>query len=165
MWAESGAESGLAGHHAVLENDATDDDGDGGGELSGEAEGRGCGGDVAWFDEGLERDQGGLEIRAYAYPGDDLEGEDAAPRAGVGEIDVETEANGHEEHAEVDGREVLARFFNEDADDDGGEGEGEDEGEEVDARKNGASTEDGLEVERVEVGAGDEDEAVDEADA
>ena len=61
-----------------------------------------------------------------------MEGEDAAPGAGVGEIDVETEADGHEKHAEVDGGQVLACLFDEDADEDGGEGEGEDEGEEVD---------------------------------
>ena len=66
MRAESGAEGGFAGHHAVLEDDAADDDGDGGGELADEAEGRGCGGDVAGLDEGLERDEGGLEIRADA---------------------------------------------------------------------------------------------------
>ena len=54
--AESGAQGGFAGHHAVLEDDAADDDGDGGGELADEAESRGCGGDVAGLDEGLEGD-------------------------------------------------------------------------------------------------------------
>lgn len=66
MRAQRGAEGGFAGHHAVLENDTADDDGDGGGELADEAEGGGCGGDVARLDEGLERDEGGLEVRAYA---------------------------------------------------------------------------------------------------
>lgn len=62
-----------------------------------------------------------------------MEGEDAGPGAGVGEVDVETKAEGHEEDAEVDGGKVLACFFDEDADDNGGEGEGEDEGEEIDS--------------------------------
>ena len=66
MRAQSGAEGGFAGHHAVLENDTADDDGDGGGELADEAEGGRCGGDVPWLDEGLERDEGGLKIRADA---------------------------------------------------------------------------------------------------
>ena len=54
-------------------------------------------------------------------------------------------------------------FLDEDAAGDGDEGEGEDEGEEIDARENGGGAEGGLEIEREEVGAGDEDEAVDEA--
>ena len=93
-----------------------------------------------------------------------MEGEDAAPGGGVGEVDVEAETDGHKEDAEVDGGQVLACFLDEDADDDGGEGEGDDEGKEVDAAEDRTGAEDGLEVERVEVGAGDEDEAVDEAD-
>ena len=163
--AESGAEGGFAGHHAILEDDAADDDGDGGGELADEAEGCGRGCDISRLDEGLEGYEGGLEIGAYAEAGDDLVGYDAAPGAGVGEIDKESEADGHEEDAEVDGGKVLACFFDEDADDDGGKGEGEDEGEEVDAGEDWGGAENGLEVEGVEVGAGDEDEAVDEADA
>ena len=82
--AESGAECRFAGHHAVLEDHAADDDGDGGGELADEAEGCGRGCNVSRLDEGLEGYEGGLEVGAYAEAGDDLVGEDAAPGAGVG---------------------------------------------------------------------------------
>ena len=99
-----------------MEDDAADDDGDGGCELADETERCCCGGDVAGFDVGLEGDEGGLEVGADAYAGYDLEGEDAAPCAAVGEVDVEAETYGHEEDAEVDGGEVLACFFDEDAD-------------------------------------------------
>jgi len=50
----------------VLEDDAADDDGDGGCEVAHEAERRGCGGDVLVCDEGLQCDEGGLEVRADA---------------------------------------------------------------------------------------------------
>ena len=65
-WPERGAEGGFARHHAVLEDDAADDDGDGGGELADETERGSCGGDVAGLDEGLECDQWGLEVGADA---------------------------------------------------------------------------------------------------
>ena len=115
-WAERRLQGRFAVHHSVLENDAADDDGDGGGELADETECRRCGSDVAGLDIRLERDEGGLEVRTNAYAGDDLEGEDAAPGAAAGEVDVETETKGHEDDAEVDWREVLACFLDEDAD-------------------------------------------------
>lgn len=81
-----------------------------------------------------------------------------------GEIDVEAEPEGHEEQAEVDGREVLACFADEDADDGGGEGKGNDKGKEVDATEDGRSTKHGLEIEGKEIAAGDEGHAMTEAD-
>ena len=149
--------------HAVLEDDAADDDGDGGREVADEAEGGGGGGDVAGRDERLHCDEGRLEVRADAEAGDDLKDDDARPGRRGGEVEVEAEAEGHEGHAEPDGGQVLARLADEDADGGGHEGEGEDEGEEVDARQERGGAEHGLEVERQEVGAADEDEAVAEA--
>ena len=90
--------------------------------------------------------------------------DDAGPGGVGGQVDVEAEAEGHEEEAEVDGREVLAGLADEDADGGGGEGERDDEGEEVDAAEDGGGAEHGLEVEGEEVGAGDEGHAVGEAD-
>ncbi len=49
-WAEGGAEGGFALGHAILEDDAADDDGNGGGEVADEAKGCGCGGNVFWLD-------------------------------------------------------------------------------------------------------------------
>ncbi len=162
--AEGGLERGTVLLHAVLEDDAADDDGDGGGEVADEAEGGGGGGDVLGSDEGLEGDEGGLEVRADADAGDDLEDDDAGPGRVGGEVDKEAEAEGHERHAGPDGGEVLAGLADEDADGGGHEGEGEDEGKEVEARAERGGAEHGLEVEREEVGAADEDEAVAEAD-
>ena len=114
--AERGSQGGFAVHHAVLEDDAADDDGDGGRELADEPERCGCGGNVSRLDVRLERDERGLEIWANAHAGDDLEGENAAPGAAVGEVDVEAEADGHEYDAEVDWGQVFACFLDEDAD-------------------------------------------------
>ena len=150
--------------HAVLEDNTADNDGDGGSQIPREAKRRGRGRDILRFDERLQRDERGLEIRAHAQTGDDLVDDDAGPRCVWGKIDVEAETEGHEEHAEVDGREVLASFADEDADGGGGEGEGNDEGEEVDATQDGGSTEHGLEIEGEEIAAGDEGHAVTEAD-
>lgn len=127
MWAEGGAQGIFAFGHAVLEDDAADDDGDGGGEITDEAKGCGCGGDVFWFNAGLESYERGLEVGADAHAGDELEDDDAGPGFVVGEVDEEAEAEGHEEHAEPDGREVLSCLFNEDAGGHGGEGESDDE--------------------------------------
>ena len=86
------------------------------------------------MDQRLQRDERGLEIWAYAQAGDDLVDDDAGPGAPtVGKIEEEAEAEGHEDHAEPDGREVEACFLDEDADDGGGEGHGENVGEEVKA--------------------------------
>ena len=81
----------------------------------------------------MEGYQWALKIGTDAEAGDDLVGENAAPLAAVGKVDVEAETEGHEEDAEPDWGQVLACFFDEDANDYGGEGEGDDEGEEVDA--------------------------------
>lgn len=77
--------------HAVLEDDAADDDGDRGGDVAREAERCGRGGDVAGLDERLQRDERGLEVGAHAKPGDDLVDDEFRPFAAVvGKIDVET---------------------------------------------------------------------------
>lgn len=52
--------------HSVLEDDAADDDGDGGREVAHEAEGCCGGGDVARLNERLKSNQGSLEIRTDA---------------------------------------------------------------------------------------------------
>lgn len=130
-------EGGLPAGHAVLEYDAADDDGDGRGDVPREAERRGRGRDILWFDQRLQRYQRGLKIRSHADAGDDLIDDDAAPARVVWEIDVETETEGHEEQSEPDGWEVLACFLDEDAHGGGDEGEGKDEGEGVDAAEDG----------------------------
>lgn len=143
---ERGPQHGLVRGHAVLEDDAADDDRDGGGEVAHEAEHGRRGGDVAGRDFRLERDQGGLEVGAHAETGDDLEWEDAAPGAGGGDVDVEAEADGHEDHAEPDRGEVFASLLDEDASDDGGEGEGQDIREKVDAAQDRGCAKHGLEI-------------------
>lgn len=55
-------------------------------------------------------------------------------------------------------------LLDEDADEHRGEGEGEYEGKKVHSAKNGVGAEDSLKIEREEIGAGNEDHAVDEAD-
>ena len=149
--------------HAVREDDAADDDGDGGGEVAGEAKSSGRGGDVSGLDLGLQGYEWRLKVWAHADTSDDLEDDKAGPGGVGGEVDVEAEAEDEEEHAEPDWFEVAARLADEDAGDDGDDGEGDDEGEEVDAREEGSGAQNGLEVEGEEVGAGHEDEAVAEA--
>lgn len=78
----------------------------------------------------------------------------------VWEVDIESEAEGKERHAEPYRGEVLPRLLNEDAGRSGNEGEGEHEGEGVYSRKDRGGEVDRLEVERKEVGACDEDGAV-----
>jgi len=120
LWAEGGAQGGFAFGHAILEDDAANNNGDGGGEVADETKGGGCGGNIFWFDKGLESNERGLEIRADTNAGDELEDDDASPGFVVREVDEEAEAEGHEEHAEPDGREVLSCLFDENADDHGG---------------------------------------------
>ena len=79
--------------------------------------------------QALKSDQRGLEVRAYAGASDDLVDDDADPASVVGKVDVEAEAEGHEEHASPDRREVLTCFLDEDANWRGDEGKREDEGE------------------------------------
>ena len=86
--------------HAVLEDDAADHDRDRGGEVAHEAERRGRAGDVSRLDQGLQRDQWGLEARSDAESSDDLVDDQLVPGAfAVGEVDVEPEAERHECHA------------------------------------------------------------------
>lgn len=118
--------------HAILEDDAADDDRDGGRQVPHEAEHGRRGGDVSRRDLGLEGDQGSLEVGAHTEARDDLEGEDAAEGAGGGDVDVEAEADGHEDHAEPYRGEVLAGFLDEDAANNGGEGERQNIREKVD---------------------------------
>lgn len=117
------AEGILALLHAVLEDDAADDDGDGGRHIADEAKGRRRGGDIPRLDEALQRDERGLEIGSYAQAGDDLVDDDAGPGAFVvWQVDEEAEAEGEEDHSEPDGGEVVACFLDEDAYEHGGEG-------------------------------------------
>ena len=119
--------------HLVLEDDATDDDGDGSGEVPDEAEGRSRSGNILGLDERLERDKRGLEVGTDADAGNELEDDDAGPAFVIGKVNEEAKAEGHEEHAEPDRRKVLACFLDEDTDNHGGQGEGDDEGEQVDS--------------------------------
>ena len=122
--AESGDEDVGFLDHLVLEDDAADDDADGGGEVADEAEGGGCGGHVFAGDLGLQCEERGLEVGADADAGDDLEDDDFGPCGAGVEVDEEAEAEGGEEEAEPDGWEVLAGLLDEDAGGAGGEGEG-----------------------------------------
>lgn len=106
--ADGSDESALVGHHSVLEDDTADNDGYGRGQVANEAEGCGRGSYVAGLNEGLESDQWCLEIWSDAQASDDLEGEDAAPGAAAGKVNVETETDRHEDHAEPDRGKVLA---------------------------------------------------------
>ena len=160
---QGGKQLGEALLHAILEDDAADDHGDGGREVAGEAEGGGGGGNVARRDERLESDERRLEVRTGADTGEDLEHDEPGPGRFGGEIDVEAEAEGQEDHSEPDGIQIVSGLADDDTDCGGDEGEGEDEREKVDARKERTGAQDGLEVERQEIGARDEDEAVAEA--
>lgn len=117
--------------HLVLKYDATYNDGHGGREVAGEAKGRGRGGDVAGPDFRLESDEWGLEVGADADPRDDLEDDDARPGRVGGEVDVEAEAEGHEESAEPDHRAVTAGLADDNAGEGGHEGQAKHVGEEV----------------------------------
>lgn len=108
--------------HAVLEDDTTDDDGDGGCDVTCETKGCSRTSDIRRFDHSLEGNKWGLEIRANADTGDDLVDDDAGPGRIVFEIDVKAEAEGHEEEAEPDWWEIFACFLDHDADDGGDEG-------------------------------------------
>ena len=93
-----------------------------------------------------------------------MEGEYATPRTTDREVSVEAKTNRHHEQSNPDRREVLPCLLHEDANEHRGEGEGEDKGKEVHSAENRGGAEDSLKVEREEIGAGNEDHAVDEAD-
>lgn len=105
-----------------------------------------------------------LEIWPHSKTGYYLEREDATPGTTDWEVDEETETEGHEEQSEPDRWEVLPCLLHEDTDEGGGEGEGQNKGKKVNSAKNWVGAEDSLEIERVEIGAGNEDHSVDEAD-
>ena len=150
--------------HSILEDDAANDDGDGGTEIANETKGR-CGSrDIPRGHKRLQGYERRLEVWAHSNTGYDLEGKDATPGTTDGEVDVETEADGHEEQSEPDRRKVLTCLLYEDADNDGGEGEGNHEGKKVNSAQNRIGAKDGLKIERIKIGAGNEDHAVDEAD-
>lgn len=151
--------------HAVLEDDATDDHGDRGRELPGEAKSSGRGGDVLGVNLRLQRKERSLKKGSGTKAGNDLVADDAGPgTTAVGKVDKEADAECEEERTHPDGRKVLTGFFDDDAHHGGSEREGENERHEIDAREDGGGTEDGLEVEREEEDAADEDHAVGEAD-
>lgn len=116
------------------------------------------------MDVGLEGDERGLEEGADAYAGDDLVDDDAGPGGVVFEVDEEAVAKGHEAQAADDHLTVAACFFDDDACACGDEGKAENHGEDVDAAEDRGGLQDGLEVKREVVGAGDEDEGMAEAD-
>lgn len=58
----------------------------------------------------------------------------------------------------------MSGLLYEDADEGGGEGQRDYERKKVNSAKDGVGAEDGLKIEREEIGAGNEDHAVDEAD-
>lgn len=150
--------------HRILEDDAANDDGDGGTDIADETKCR-CGSrDIPRRHKCLQGYKRRLEIWPHSNTGYYLEREDATPGATDGEVDVETEADGHEEQSEPDRREVLPCLLYENTDDDGGNGEGDYEGKEVDSTQNGAGAEDGLKIQREEISAGNEDHAMGEAD-
>ena len=93
-----------------------------------------------------------------------MEGEDATPGRTDREVDVETEADSHEEQPQPDRREVMPCLLYEDADEGGGEGEGDYKGKKVYSAKNGVGAENSLKIEREKISAGDEDHAVGPAD-
>ncbi len=112
----------------------------------------------------LQRDEGGLEIRAGTNAGDDLEDDDPSPGvAARWEVDEEAGSKGADEGAEPDGGEVLTCLLDEDANDGGKEGEGHDEWNQVYAREYGGGAENGLKIQGKEISGGDEDHAVAEA--
>lgn len=134
VW-EDGGEVGAFGGEDVGEDDAAQDDGDGGGELADEAEGAGGGSDVLWFDGALEGDEWRLEVGSHANAGDDLVDDYFGPVSGRVQVDEEAESECHEDEAEPDGFPIAACLFDVDAHKGGLEGEAEGEGEEVDARE------------------------------
>lgn len=148
-----------------MENDTTDDNGDRRGQIADEPKSRRCRSDVTRGNEALQRNERGLKVRPNARAGNYLKDDDARPGRLRRQIDVETESDDHEKHAKPDGREILARFADENPRTGGHDSEREDEREEVHTREKRRSAQDGLEVEGKEEGIGDEDEAMHEAGA
>ena len=149
----------------VLEDDASESDGDGCGQITCKAEGGGADGDVVALEVGLEGDQWSLEVWTDAYARDDLVDEDLAPLFVVGKVDEEAKAESHEAEAKDDGFFEYACLLNEDTRRRGDKRENDYHCEEVDTGQDWGGTEDGLEVKWEVVRAADEDEAVAEADA
>lgn len=106
----------------VGEDNAAEDNGDGGAELADEAEGARRGGDVLGLDGGLQRDQRALKVGSDADAGDDLVDDDFGPVGPRVQVDEEAEAERHEDEAEPDGFAVAAGLFDDDADQGGLEG-------------------------------------------
>ena len=105
-----------------MEDNTAEHDGHGGRELADEAEGarRDC--DVMARDMVLKGDEWGLEVWAYADAGDHLIDDNFGPFGVVGEVDEESEAEGHEAHAEPDGFLVAADSLDIDAHEDAADG-------------------------------------------
>ena len=147
-----------------MEDDSTNDDGDGGTEIANETEGRcGCR-DIPRRDKRLERYKRCLKVWTHPNASYDLEGENATPGRTKREVEKETEAKSHEEQSEPDRRKVLPCPLDKYSGQGGDKGEGNYEGKQVNSTENGVGTEDGLKVERKEVSTGNEDHAVGEAD-
>ena len=108
----------------------------------------------------MECNEGRLEIRTDADTCDDLVDDDARPAGFSREINVEAKSKSHKEHAEPDGRQILARLLDNDPNRGRDEGKGQDEGKCVDARKNWGSAENSLKVKREEIGSRDESRTV-----
>ena len=136
----------MALDHPVLEDDTANDDGDGGTEVTDESKGRRGSRDIPRSHMCLKGYKRCLKVWPNSYTGYDLEGEDATPGTTDRKVDVETEADSHEEQSEPDRREVVPGFLNEDADEDGGDGEGYYKGEKVNPAKYGVGTKNGLEI-------------------
>ncbi len=143
---QDGGEVGPLLGEDVGEDDATQDDGEGGGKLAHEAKGAGRDRDVLCFDGRLQCDQWTLEVRSDAESGHDLVDDDLGPVGGGVEVDEEAESERHADEAEPDGLAVAAGFLDEDADDCGLEGETEGVGKDIDPGEQGTGREDGLKV-------------------
>lgn len=150
--------------HLVVENDATDRDGDGRAQLAEEAETGGCGTDIARLNVGLQRNEGGLEVGTDTNASNDLEDDNFGPVSVVAEVDEETEPESHDGEAEHDGDFIVARALDDDADAGRGDGEREHKGEQVDTGEEGGCAHDGLEVQREPVTATHEGECVHEGE-
>lgn len=146
----------------VLVHDTTQHDGHRAAELADEAEGRGRRGHVGDVDVGLERHEGRLEVGADARAADQLEDDDAGPGRVGFEVDEETPSEGHQGHTSHDQLLVPASLLDDDARHRREDRERKDHRKSVHAAQDRSRQKHGLEIQRQEVGAGDEDHGVTE---
>lgn len=121
--------------HFVVEDDAADDDGDGGAELADEGEGGGGRTNVARLDVGLKGNEGSLEVGTDADTSDDLEDDDLGPVGLWLKVDEKTETDNGDHHGGDNDKLVQASLFDVYATCGRDEGESQNVGQQIDTRQ------------------------------